>query len=49
MSALHLPYGLENLPSDLARVVSAWSDLPEALRSGILAMVAAASNPSGGR
>ncbi|MGA7496848.1 MAG: hypothetical protein WBX00_08980 [Isosphaeraceae bacterium] len=30
-------------PPDLAAVVAAWSDLPEAIKAGILAMVKAAS------
>ena len=32
-----------SLPPDLAAVVEAWPDLPEALRLGIVAMVKAAS------
>jgi hypothetical protein len=34
---------------DLAAVVEAWPDLPEAIRAGILAMVNAASIERGGR
>jgi hypothetical protein len=37
-----LPYGTE-FPPDLATVVAAWPNLPEAIRAGILAMVKAAS------
>jgi hypothetical protein len=32
---------------DLAAIVAAWSDLPQAIRSGILAMVRAASGKKG--
>ncbi len=35
-----------DLPPDLAAVVAAWDDLPEAIRAGILAMVRASSPPS---
>ena len=35
------PFGTRNAP-DLAAVVNAWSDLPEPIRAGILAMVKAA-------
>ena len=31
------------LPSDLARVVKAWPELPEAIKAGVLAMVKAAT------
>ena len=31
-----------DLPPDVARIVAAWPTLPEAIRAGILAMVAAA-------
>jgi hypothetical protein len=37
----------EVVPPDLAAVVAAWPDLPEAIRTGILAMVNAAL-PKGG-
>ena len=30
---------------DLAEVVAAWSELPEAIKSGILAMIRASVNP----
>jgi hypothetical protein len=41
--ALHLPYGPEGPPPDLAAVVAAWRTLPEPIRAAILAMVRAAS------
>ena len=41
--ALSLPYGSPELPPDLAAVMAAWSDLPVAIKAGILAMVKAAS------
>jgi hypothetical protein len=41
--ALHLPYGSEGPPPDLAAVVAAWPNLPEPIRAGIQAMVKAAS------
>jgi hypothetical protein len=44
--ALPLPYGTPELPPDLATVVAAWPELPEALRAGIVAMVKAAT-PNG--
>jgi hypothetical protein len=31
---------------DLARLIDAWPTLPEAIRTGILAMVTAAAKPS---
>src|SRR3954466_772099 len=40
--SLPLPYGPADMPPDLAVVVSAWPDLPEPIRAGILAMVRAA-------
>jgi hypothetical protein len=45
--SLPLPYGLTEVPSDLAAVVAAWPTLPEALRAGILAMVEAAARVEG--
>jgi hypothetical protein len=38
--SLSLPYEAE-IPPDLATVVAAWPDLPEAVRGGIVAMVKA--------
>jgi hypothetical protein len=32
-----------HLPSDLQSIIDAWPELPEAIRAGIVAMVAAAS------
>ena len=37
------------VPPDLATVIEAWSDLPEVLRAGILAMVKSAKGQEGGR
>jgi hypothetical protein len=37
----------EPIPPDLAAVVDAWPQLPEALRAGIVAMVKAASANQG--
>jgi hypothetical protein len=38
------------LPPELARVVDAWEQLPDAIRTGILALVeAACKTPGGGR
>jgi hypothetical protein len=39
--ALPLPYEAAKLSPDLADVMSAWPDLPEAIRAGIMAMVRA--------
>ena len=39
----HLPNDTCRTDPDLAAVVEAWPDLPEALKAGILAMVKAAS------
>ncbi len=39
----HLPTDTRKTEPDLAAVVEAWPDLPEALKAGILAMVKAAS------
>ena len=47
--AHHLP--TDNRPTsspDLELVIASWSDLPEALRAGILAMVKSASGKAGG-
>ena len=44
-----LPIGSQNLPTGLAEVVDAWPNLPEALKTGILAMIRAASGDGGGR
>jgi hypothetical protein len=35
------------LPTDLAEVLTAWPDLPEAIKAGILAMVKAVSGGAG--
>jgi hypothetical protein len=43
-----LPHDTCNLPTDLATVVVAWPTLPEAIRSGIVAMVEAATGKGGG-
>ncbi len=40
--SLPKPYGAPKLAPDLAAVVIAWPDLPDAIRAGILAMVKAA-------
>jgi hypothetical protein len=40
--SLSQPYGALDLPPDLAAVVEAWPELPEAIRAAILAMVRAA-------
>jgi len=37
----HLPNGTCKTDPDLAAVVDAWPDLPEAVKTGILAMVKA--------
>jgi hypothetical protein len=37
--AEHLPNDTCNADLDLAAVVTAWTDLPEAIKAGILAMV----------
>ena len=42
--SLHLPYG-SGFPPDLAAVVDAWPELPEALKAGILAMVGSCARP----
>jgi hypothetical protein len=41
-ASLPLPYNPAELPCDLATVVAAWSELPEPIRAGIMAMVKAA-------
>jgi len=38
----NLPTAAYSFPPDLAAVVSAWPELPDAIRAGILAMVRAA-------
>jgi hypothetical protein len=43
-----LPTDTCNTDSDLAAVVAAWTDLPEAIKAGILAMVKAAQQTTGG-
>ena len=48
-ASLPLPYGPSSFPSELAEVVDAWPNLPEALKTGILAMIRAASGDGGGR
>jgi hypothetical protein len=35
------------MPADLQSVVSAWADLPDAIKAGILAMVRAAGSTGG--
>src|SRR5262245_50844904 len=42
--AHHLPTDTCNTNADLAAVVAAWPELPEAIRAGILAIVKAASS-----
>jgi hypothetical protein len=37
------------MPADLALVASAWPDLPEAIRAGIVAMVRTATGNGGRR
>jgi hypothetical protein len=38
------------MPADLAEVVAAWADLPDAIKTGIMAMVnARPERPKGGR
>jgi hypothetical protein len=46
--AHHLPTDTCNTDPDLAAVVAAWSELPEAVKAGILAMVKAAQQTTGG-
>ena len=46
--AHHLPTDTWNTDPDLAAVVAAWSELPEAIKAGILAMVKAAQQTTGG-
>jgi hypothetical protein len=41
--ALPVPYGPSEPHPDLALVMSAWPDLPEAIRAGIMAMVRASA------
>ena len=41
--AEHLPNDTGKTDPDLAAIVAAWSELPEAIRAGIVAMVKAAS------
>ena len=40
--SLSQPYGSLELTPELVEIVAAWPDLPEALKSGIVAMVEAA-------
>ena len=40
--SLHLPYGSEGLPPDLASVLAAWPHLSGAIRSRVTAMIQAA-------
>jgi hypothetical protein len=47
--AHHLPTDKSQMPPELAAVVNAWPELPEAVRAGIVAMVKAASSKPGGR
>jgi hypothetical protein len=46
--AHHLPTDTCNTDPDLAAVVAAWPELPEAVKAGILAMVKAAQQTTGG-
>jgi hypothetical protein len=46
--AHHLPTDTCNTGPDLAAIVAAWSELPEAIKAGILAMVKAAQQTTGG-
>jgi hypothetical protein len=39
-----LPYATPEVPPDLADVVTAWPNLPAAIRAGILAMVKASQD-----
>lgn len=41
----HMADVYQNLPDDLAQVVAAWDNLPEAVKVGILAMVEAEQKP----
>ncbi len=45
--SLPLPFGSSETPPDLAEVVAAWPELPEAIRAGILAMIRSASGKGG--
>ena len=45
--AHHLPTDTCKTDPDLAAIVAAWPELPQAIRSGILAMVRAASGKKG--
>jgi hypothetical protein len=45
--AAPLPHDIQQLPADLALVIERWTNLPEAIRAGIVAMVRA-SLPSSG-
>jgi hypothetical protein len=47
--SLPLPYGPSATSPDLAEVVAAWPNLPEAIRAGILAMIRSASGKDGRR
>ena len=47
--AHHLPTDTCRTDPDLAAVVAAWTELPKAIRAGIVAMVKAASGKGGGR
>ena len=47
--AHHLPTGTCKTDPDLAAVVAAWPELPEALKAGILAMVKAVPGKGDGR
>jgi hypothetical protein len=48
-SSLSLPYGLTEMPPDLAEVVATWPDLPEPIRAGIVAMIRSALGKGHGR
>jgi hypothetical protein len=49
--AEHLPNDTCKTDPDLAAVIDAWPELPEAIKAGILAMIkaAVAMEPQGGR
>jgi hypothetical protein len=49
VSARPLPTEARRTPPDLAEVVAAWPELPEAVRAGIVAMIRAASGGGKGR
>jgi hypothetical protein len=46
--SLRLPYGIKEIPEDLAGVINAWHELPEAVRAVVGTIVQAASKGGGG-